>query len=37
VTELGRGVDELEVDLLESATGRVGDERLAEGDLLWVE
>jgi hypothetical protein len=32
VTELGRGIDELEGDLLESGTLGVGDEGLADGD-----
>lgn len=32
VTELGRGIDELELNLLESGTLGVGDEGLADGD-----
>ena len=31
-TELGRGVDELELDLLEIPAGSVNHERLADGD-----
>ena len=32
VTELGRGIDPLELDLLEGLAGSVGEEGLAEGE-----
>ena len=38
VTHFGSGVDELEIDILQSGTGSLLEKRLAEGDgtLLWA-